>query len=71
MFHFTENWDEWQGDYYEQDELQTEETTGKLLRVFVGKTSMKKFYYFIHSFCHSFFHSFVFQSLTVKIQVLM
>lgn len=37
------------------------------LRVFVGKTSMKKFYYFIHSF----FHSFVFQSLTVKIQVLM
>lgn len=30
MFHLTENWDEWQGDYYEQDELQTEETTGKL-----------------------------------------
>lgn len=30
MFHLTENWDEWQGDYYEQDEQQTEETTGKL-----------------------------------------
>lgn len=41
------------------------------LRVFVGKTSMKNFYYFIHSFFHSFFHSFLFQSLTVKIQVLM
>ena len=69
MFHFTENWDEWQGDYYEQDEQQTEETTGKLrcTACLCGKTSMKNFYYFIRSF----FHSLVFQSLTVKIQVLM
>ena len=32
MSHLTENWDEWQGDYYEQDELQTEESNGKLRR---------------------------------------
>lgn len=71
MFHLTENWDEWQGDYYEQDELQTEETNGKLrctaclCRVELFEKN------FLFSVSHSFIHSFSFQNLTVKIQVLM
>lgn len=59
MFHFTENWDEWQGDYYEQDELQTEETTGKLrcTACLCGENLYEKlllFYSFIFSFIFSF-----------------
>ena len=59
MFHFTENWDEWQGDYYEQDELQTEETNGKLrcTACLCGENLYKKlllFYSFIFSFIFSF-----------------
>ena len=52
MFHLTENWDEWQGDYYEQDELQTEETNGKLRCT--AWPLWKKFTIFIHSFIYSF-----------------
>lgn len=57
MFHLTENWDEWQGDYYEQDELQTEETNGKLrcTACLCGVDLYeKKFTIFIHSFIYSF-----------------
>ena len=71
MFHLTENWDEWQGDYYEQDELQAEETNGKLrcAACLCGVALPEKILLF--SVIHSFVHSFLFQSLTVKIQVLM
>lgn len=71
MFHLTENWDEWQGDYYEQDELQTEETNGKLrcTACLCGVDLYEKNLLFL--FTHLFIHSFLFQSLTVKIQVLM
>lgn len=59
MFHLTENWDEWQGDYYEQDEQQTEETNGKLrctacLCVVDLNEKILLFY--------SFFYSFIFVS---------
>ena len=55
MFYFTENWDEWQGDYYEQDEQQTEETNGKLrcIACLCGVDLYEKlllFYSFIFSF---------------------
>lgn len=62
MFHLTENWDEWQGDYYEQDELQTEETTGKLrcTACLCGVDRFEKNLLF--SVIHSFIHSFIFVS---------
>lgn len=62
MFHLTDNWDEWQGDYYEQDELQTEETTGKLrcTACLCGLDLFEKILLF--SVIHSFVYWFIFVS---------
>lgn len=62
MFHLTENWDEWQGDYYEQDELQTEETTGKLrcTTCLCGLDLFEKILLFL--VIHSFVYWFIFVS---------